>query len=66
MTLVKRDKWGISHIEADSATAAFEAQGWVAADDRIWQMEWDRRRALGRWSEVVESQVPEKTLFLEG
>ena len=53
MTLVKRDKWGISHIEADSAAAAFEAQGWVAADDRIWQMEWDRRRALGRWSEVV-------------
>ena len=25
----------------------------MAADDRIWQMEWDRRRALGRWAEVV-------------
>jgi len=33
--------------------AAFAAQGWVAAGDRIWQMEWDRRRALGRWAEVA-------------
>ena len=50
---VRRDRWGIAHAEAPSAEAAFEAQGWVAADDRIWQMEWDRRRALGRWAEVV-------------
>ena len=50
---VRRDQWGIAHIEASTADAAFAAQGWVAADDRIWQMEWDRRRALGRWAEVV-------------
>ncbi len=50
---VRRDRWGIAHVEAPSAEAAFAAQGWVAADDRIWQMEWDRRRALGRWAEVV-------------
>ena len=50
---VRRDRWGIAHVDAPSAEAAFAAQGWVAADDRIWQMEWDRRRALGRWAEVV-------------
>ncbi len=50
---VRRDTWGIAHVEAPSAEAAFAAQGWVAADDRIWQMEWDRRRAMGRWAEVV-------------
>ena len=50
---VRRDTWGIAHIEADSSQSAFAAQGWVAAADRIWQMEWDRRRALGRWAEVV-------------
>lgn len=50
---VRRDRWGIAHVEAPSADAAFAAQGWVAADDRIWQMEWDRRRAMGRWAEVV-------------
>ena len=50
---IRRDRWGIAHAEAPTADGAFAAQGWVAADDRIWQMEWDRRRALGRWSEVV-------------
>lgn len=50
---VRRDRWGIAHVEAPSAEAAFAAQGWVAAEDRIWQMEWDRRRAMGRWAEVV-------------
>ncbi|WP_419839348.1 penicillin acylase family protein [Candidatus Poriferisodalis sp.] len=50
---VRRDQWGIAHVEAQTAEAAFAAQGWVAAGDRIWQMEWDRRRAMGRWSEVV-------------
>ena len=50
---IRRDTWGIAHVDAPSPGAAFAAQGWVAADDRIWQMEWDRRRALGRWAEVV-------------
>ncbi len=50
---IRRDRWGIAHVETPTAAVAFAAQGWVAADDRIWQMEWDRRRALGRWAEVV-------------
>lgn len=48
-----RDRWGIGHITAPDSAAAFAGQGWVAAEDRMWQMEWDRRRALGRWSEVA-------------
>ena len=48
-----RDQWGIGHVEGESALDAFWAQGWVGAADRMWQMEWDRRRALGRWAEVV-------------
>ncbi|WP_420624082.1 penicillin acylase family protein [Candidatus Poriferisodalis sp.] len=50
---IRRDRWGIAHAEAPTADGAFAAQGWVAADDRIWQMEWDRCRATGRWAEVV-------------
>ncbi len=60
---VHRDTWGVAHIDAPSAEEAFEAQGWVAADDRIWQMEWDRRRALGRWSEVVGFQGAKEDAF---
>ena len=50
---VRRDRWGISHAEAPNEVAAFEAQGWIAASDRIWQMDSDRLKALGRWAEVV-------------
>ena len=50
---VRRDRWGISHVEAPNEVAAFEAQGWIAASDRIWQMDSDRLKALGRWAEVV-------------
>lgn len=48
-----RDVDGIAHVRAPSMLAAFEGQGYAAAEDRIWQMELDRRRALGRLAEVV-------------
>jgi penicillin G amidase len=61
---IVRDRWGIGHITADDALSAFWAQGWLAAADRIWQMEWDRRRALGRWAEVAgPGAVPEDRFF---
>ena len=50
---VSRDRWGIAHIRADDEQSAFEAQGWVAAQDRFWQMDSDRLKAQGRWAEVV-------------
>lgn len=61
---ITRDRWGIGHAVAPDALAAFAAQGWLAAADRLWQMEWDRRRALGRWAEVAgPSAVAEDKLF---
>ena len=50
---VVRDSLGIPHIRAGSVHDAFFAQGYVHAQDRLWQMEYDRRRALGRWAEVA-------------
>ena len=50
---VWRDEYGIPHIAATTLHDAFFAQGFVHAQDRLWQMEFDRRRATGRWSEVV-------------
>jgi len=46
-----RDRWGIPHIRAASEHDAFFAQGFVTAQDRLWQMDYDRQRALGRWAE---------------
>ena len=50
---VVRDEWGIPHIRARTEHDAFFAQGFVTAQDRLWHMDYDRHRALGRWSELV-------------
>ncbi|HXX39368.1 MAG TPA: penicillin acylase family protein [bacterium] len=48
-----RDADGIPHVKAESAHDAFLAQGFVHAQDRLWHMEYDRRRAYGRWAEYA-------------
>ena len=50
---ILRDAIGVPHCYADDEAEAFHAQGWVHAADRLWQMEYDRRRAVGRLAEVV-------------
>lgn len=50
---IHRDAYGIPHVRARTMSDAFFAQGFVHAQDRLWQMEWDRRRAYGRTAEVV-------------
>ena len=48
-----RDQWGVPHIYAQSADDLFFAQGYVIAQDRLWQMEMWRRGAEGRLAEVL-------------
>jgi len=50
---VWRDPQGVPHVRAASLHDAFFAQGVVHAQDRLWQMEYDRRRAYGRWAEYA-------------
>ena len=50
---VYRDRWGVPHIYATSQQDLFVAQGFVQAQDRLWQMETNRRLAAGRLSEVL-------------
>ena len=50
---VVRDRWGVPHIYAASAEDLFVAQGYVAAQDRLWQMEMWRRAAEGRLAEIL-------------
>jgi penicillin amidase len=50
---VWRDPDGVPHARAATAHDAFFAQGFVHAQDRLWHMEYDRRRAYGRWAELV-------------
>ncbi len=49
---VVRDRWGVPHVYARDARDLFLAQGYVHAQDRLWQMDLARRAAGGRLSEV--------------
>jgi penicillin amidase len=50
---VVRDTWGVPHITAQSVDDLFFAQGYVMAQDRLWQMEIWRRTAEGRMAEIA-------------
>jgi penicillin amidase len=49
---VIRDRWGIPHVYARNAHDLFFVQGFVHAQDRLWQMELHRRAARGELSEI--------------
>src|SRR5215203_7565350 len=50
---IRRDAYGVAHVSAENEHDAWFGQGFAAAQDRLWQMEYDRRRAAGRWAEVA-------------
>jgi penicillin amidase len=51
--LVERDRWGVPHIRAGSVEDLAEAQGFVMAQDRLWQMDLLRRVSRGQLSEIL-------------
>jgi len=50
---IHRDGLGIPHIYAGSLMDLVFAQGYAHAQDRLWQMDYQRRLAAGRLSHVV-------------
>jgi penicillin amidase len=50
---VRRDALGVPHITARALEDALVAQGYVTAQDRLWQMDSLRRAAAGRLAEVL-------------
>src|SRR4029077_14094572 len=56
---VERDRWGVPHIRANSVQDLAEAQGYVMAQDRLWQMDLLRRVGRGQLSEILgKSTLP--------
>jgi penicillin amidase len=49
---VVRDRWGVPHIYASNIRDLFFGHGYVQAQDRLWQMELNRRLSRGRLSEI--------------
>ncbi|MBV9479803.1 MAG: penicillin acylase family protein [Acidobacteria bacterium] len=50
---VMRDRWGVAHLYAQNQHDLFFAQGFVAAQDRLFQMELWRRSGQGRLAEIL-------------
>jgi penicillin G amidase len=46
------DRYGVPHIYARNEDDLFFAQGYIHAQDRLWQMEFNRRLGSGRLSEI--------------
>lgn len=50
---VRRDRWGVPHIEADAAHDLYFAQGFAHGQDRLWQMDFYRRVVRGLVAEMA-------------
>ncbi len=55
---VTRDPWGVPSVRAGSARDLFCGVGYVMAADRLWQMDFLRRLASGRLSEILGDPDP--------
>ncbi len=55
--VINRDQWGIPHIKASNLNDLLFAQGYVHAQDRLWQMEIARRASSGRLAEIVGKEA---------
>src|SRR5580698_3591149 len=53
MASVVRDEFGIAHVRGESADDMWFGMGYACAQDRLFQLDYDRRRACGRWAEIA-------------
>ncbi|HXF63847.1 MAG TPA: penicillin acylase family protein, partial [Caldilineaceae bacterium] len=60
---VRRDKHGIPHVYAQNRADLLRAQGFLHAQDRLWQMEQNRRIARGTLAEVFGESALEADRF---
>ncbi len=58
-----RDEDGVPHIQAQNEKDLYMAQGYVQAQDRLFQMDLSRRQASGRLSEVVGEKAVDRDKF---
>src|SRR5438034_1509044 len=49
---VRRDRWGVPHVHADTLHDAWFGEGFCHGQDRLWQLDLYRRVASGRTAEI--------------
>ncbi len=68
---IERDSWGIPHISAGNDEDLFFGYGFAMAQDRLFQLDYLRRKGRGRLSEILgpdglESDLLARTVGLAG
>ena len=61
---IYRDEWGIPHVRATSAADAYFAMGVAHAQDRLFQMDLTRRKAIGRSAEWLGAEAAESDILV--
>ncbi len=61
---IVRDQYGVAHVYAETSEDLFFAEGYVHAQERFWQMEFQRRIGAGRLSEIFGKATLEGDLYL--
>jgi penicillin amidase len=64
LVTVYRDEYGVPHIFAQNEDDLWRAAGYVAAQDRLWQMDFTRRAAQGALAEIFGETALDKDKFL--
>ncbi len=57
--IIERNRWGVPSIYGIERRDLFFAQGFVHAQDRLWQMDINRRAASGRLAEILGEEAVE-------
>jgi penicillin amidase len=57
------DEYKVPHVYAQNSPDMFRAAGYLAAQERLWQMDLSRRAALGRLSEIFGERTLEEDIF---
>jgi penicillin amidase len=57
---ILRDAYGVPHIFASTLEGLFHGAGYAIAQDRLWQMERNRRAALGELAEIYGKDALEQ------
>ena len=61
---ILRCERGVAYIKASSPEDLYFAQGYAHAQERLWQMEFNRRVVQGRLSETIGADLLESDIFL--
>lgn len=61
---ILRDKRGVAYIKASTMEDLYFAQGYIHAQERLWQMDFNRRIVRGQLSETLGSDFLKKDRFL--